>query len=177
MKGAMGMYYGRRQLILTAGAAILAGGLLHFLFAWFPNGATALLSPVNESLWEHSKLLFWPYLASALWLNRGRPGGIRPWLLTLLVMIPAMLALGYVYHILLDGDLLAVDLALYAGLMALGFVLPARSNGPFRSRGWLMVMALTWVLAGLLFWFTLHPPQGALFTDLSAPPAQELQGE
>ena len=177
MKGAMGMYYGRRQLILTSGAAILAGGLLHFLFAWFPNGATALLSPVNESLWEHGKLLFWPYLASALWLNRGRPGGIRPWLLTLLVMIPAMLALGYVYHILLDGDLLAVDLALYAGLMALGFVLPARSSGPFRGRGWLMVIALTWVLAGLLFWFTLHPPQGALFTDLSAPPAQELQGE
>ena len=171
------MYYGRRQLILTAGAAILAGGLLHFLYAWLPNGATALLSPVNESLWEHGKLLFWPYLAAALWLNRGRPGGIRPWLLTLLGMVGAMLALGYVYHVLLRGDSLWLDLALYAGLMALGFVLPARSSGPFRGRGWLMVIALTWVLAGLLFWFTLHPPQGALFTDLSAPPAQELQGE
>lgn len=46
----------------------------------------SLVLPINESIWEHGKLLFWPFLLSALWLNRGCPGGIRPWLMVLLGM-------------------------------------------------------------------------------------------
>ena len=44
----------------------LAGTLLHFLYDWVPNPLTALVSGVNESVWEHMKLLFVPvflYLA------------------------------------------------------------------------------------------------------------------
>ena len=72
------MFYSKRQLILTWIAALLAGCVLHFLYDWFPGAATALVSPVNESLWEHVKLVFWPYLGAALVLNRDRPGGTRP---------------------------------------------------------------------------------------------------
>lgn len=32
--------------------------LFHFLYDWFPNSFFALLFPVNESIWEHMKLLF-----------------------------------------------------------------------------------------------------------------------
>ena len=73
------MIYPKRQLILTFAAVVLAGCALHFLYGWQPNAATALFSPVNESLWEHVKLVFWPYLGAAFLLNRGRPGGIRRW--------------------------------------------------------------------------------------------------
>lgn len=66
------MFYGKRALILTCLLAMLAGTGLHFLYEWLPNPVTALLSPINESLWEHIKLIYWPYLAAALWLNRGR---------------------------------------------------------------------------------------------------------
>ena len=49
-------------------AAATAGGtLLHFLYDW--TGKNPLLSPfsgVNESTWEHMKLLFWPMLIFAL---------------------------------------------------------------------------------------------------------------
>ena len=95
------MFYGKRALILTCLLAMLAGTGLHFLYEWLPNPVTALLSPINESLWEHIKLIYWPYLAAALWLNRGRPGGIRPWLLALPIMSGLMLLLGYLYHIVL----------------------------------------------------------------------------
>ena len=45
----------------------VAGTLLHFLFDWTDrNVATALFSPVNESIWEHLKLLFYPMVAVAL---------------------------------------------------------------------------------------------------------------
>ena len=45
----------------------VAGTLLHFLFEWTGgNVVTALFSAVNESIWEHLKLLFYPMLAVAV---------------------------------------------------------------------------------------------------------------
>ena len=45
----------------------VAGTLLHFLFEWTgENGVAALFSAVNESIWEHLKLLFYPMLIFAL---------------------------------------------------------------------------------------------------------------
>ena len=45
----------------------LGGTLLHFLYDW--TGGNILISPfsgVNESTWEHMKLLFWPLFLFAL---------------------------------------------------------------------------------------------------------------
>ena len=45
----------------------LSGTLLHFLYDWL--GKTTWIAPfsgVNESTWEHMKLLFWPMLLFAL---------------------------------------------------------------------------------------------------------------
>ena len=48
-------------------ATSLGGTLLHFLYDWL--GGAVWLAPfsgVNESTWEHMKLLFWPLLLFAL---------------------------------------------------------------------------------------------------------------
>ena len=161
------MIYPKRQLILTFAAVVLAGCALHFLYGWQPNAATALFSPVNESLWEHVKLVFWPYLGAAFLLNRGRPGGIRPWLLVLPLPCLLTLALGWVYHITLGGEAMWVDIAIYILVMALGFWLPTRFSGPFKGIKWLLLAAAV-LLALLIGWFTLYPPEGLLFRDLAA---------
>ena len=59
----------RSLLWQTAGfAAVTFGGtILHFLYDW--TGGSILVSPfsgVNESTWEHMKLLFWPLFLFAL---------------------------------------------------------------------------------------------------------------
>ena len=47
----------------------ILGTLLHFLFDWTGgNTAAALISAVNESIWEHCKLLFYPMFAFA-WIE------------------------------------------------------------------------------------------------------------
>lgn len=162
------MFYPKRQLILTWLAAVLAGCILHFLYQWLPNVLTSVFSPVNESLWEHVKLIFWPYLCAALILNRGRPGGVRPWLLTLPLLCLLMLVLGWIYHITLGGEAMWVDIVLYAAVMLLGFWLPTRFSGPFEGVKWVLPILAAAVLAILIGWFTLYPPEGLLFRDLAA---------
>lgn len=56
-------YWQMGGVIFTAAA----GTLLHFLFDWTGgNVAAALFSAVNESIWEHMKLLFYPLVLFAL---------------------------------------------------------------------------------------------------------------
>lgn len=56
-------YWQMGGFIFTA----VAGTLLHFLFDWTGgNVLAALFSAVNESIWEHLKLLFYPMVAVAV---------------------------------------------------------------------------------------------------------------
>ena len=53
----------------AAGFAVstLIGTLLHFLYDWTKESAVAaLFSGVNESTWEHMKLLYWPLIGFAV---------------------------------------------------------------------------------------------------------------
>ena len=69
----------KRHWLLTALGAILAGAGLHFLWQALPNPLFALISPVNESVWEHLKLLYWPFLAAAFVLARGADDARGRW--------------------------------------------------------------------------------------------------
>lgn len=160
------MVYGKKRLIFAWIVTTLLGGALHFLYSWCPNPVTALFSPVNESIWEHVKVILWPYLTAALLLNRGRPGGIKPWLLTLQLMVALMLGLGYIYFVVLEQSNMWFGLLLYAALMALGFYLPTRSSGPFQGFKWQIPLVLTIILIVMVVLFTFYPPEGALFSDL-----------
>lgn len=160
------MFYKKSTLILTALGTILLGTGLHFLFTLLPNPLTALLAPVSESLWEHVKLVFWPYLLAAWWLNRDRPGGVRPWLTTLPLLCVVLLAGGYGYRVLLGGTALWVNILLYGLVMALGFYLPTRFSRPVSGAVWWVTTAVVILLGLLIAYFTLCPPDGILFQDL-----------
>ena len=157
-----------KKTLAAFAAATLAGACLHFVYALFPNVVTALFSPVNESLWEHLKIMFWPYLIAALLLTRrGERGSRGPWLLTLLLICAAMLAVGYAYHVAAMGDSLAFDIALYVVLMGAGFVLPALLDRPaVRGRTDLLTL-LALALGVAMVIFTFLPPDNVLFADLS----------
>ena len=49
------------------GVTAFGGTVLHFLYEWLGEAAwIAPFSGVNESTWEHMKLLFWPMLLYAV---------------------------------------------------------------------------------------------------------------
>lgn len=155
-----------KRLLVAFVVTTLAGACLHFLYDLLPNPVTALFSPVNESIWEHIKLIYWPYLAAMLIVTGKAGRGSRGrWLFTLLLISVAMLAAGYVYHISLGGDSMAFDIGLYVVLMALGFWLPGRlklTDGRSSPMFFLSVL-----LGVVIVLFTFLPPDHILFADLS----------
>lgn len=159
-----------RRILLVFILSVLGGVLLHFVYDLIPNPVTALFSPVVESLWEHLKIIFWPFLAATFFLTRGGEPGCRTvWLLSLTVICAAMLAIAYWYHIIFGGDSVVFDIGLYIVLMGVGFLLPRLfwRLGDFRLVR-VVAVILTVLLGGAIILFTFRPPAGALFADLSA---------
>ncbi len=156
--------------VLVFVLAAAAGTGLHFLYDAFPNLLTMFLAPVNERIWEHVKLLFWPYLAGMVWLCWGGRRSRAPYLASLVVISVAMLAVGYVYHVLLRGEALVFDLVLYAALMALGFLVLPKVLAPLTAapHGKEITALLALVLLVCILVFTVAPPSGALFQDPAA---------
>ena len=57
----------KRWQIIGFFTTALMGTLLHFLFEWFGDAVwIAPFSGVNESTWEHMKILFWPMFIFAI---------------------------------------------------------------------------------------------------------------
>lgn len=157
----------KKELIVFI-VATVAGALLHFVYQLLPNPVTALFSPVNESLWEHLKILFWPLLVSALYLTRGGEKGRRaPRFLSLLLAGAGMLAVGYLYHVSMAGDSLTFDICLYVLMMGLGFLLPNfLDRDAIRGKSEAITFLIL-VLGCIIVLFTFLPPDNILFADLS----------
>ena len=92
-----------RSVLLAFAAAVVAGTCLHFVYDLLPCPVTALFAPVSESIWEHSKLIYWPALLAGLLLERREPGLLGQRAASLLLAVSVMLALGWLYHIPLGG--------------------------------------------------------------------------
>lgn len=151
-----------RALVMYVISLALGVGL-HALFERWPSIVTEFFSPVNESIWEHVKIVFWPLLLLlSLLYGRERRGETFAAALAASVL---MLLLGWVYYFCLGGTMLAVDLVIYAFVMALGFLLPALVTFP---EGWdTVAAALVILFITLIFAFTIMPPKGLLFRDTS----------
>ena len=157
----------------VAGAlsTLCLGTLLHFAFQW--SGESPLIgavAPVNESTWEHLKLLFTPLLLSSLagyflW-GRRTPGFAMARFLSVLAGMGLITAGFYTYSGIVGRNFLVADIALFFAGTALAYFLSARftsgrrfcSAGPW---GWVGLLALLAVFCA----FTFFPPQIGLFFD------------
>ena len=60
-------YLLKRFHIISAVLVSIVGTILHFTYGWSDNNpVVALFSAINESTWEHLKLLFFPMLLTSI---------------------------------------------------------------------------------------------------------------
>ena len=153
----------KKRYLIAFIVASAAGSALHFFYEMLPNPLTALISPVNESVWEHLKLLFWPTLCAAWVLSMATAEKIRLWsgfLLAQLVMPAFLLCAYYLLKCAFHLEGLPIDLALYFITMAGGFLLAylaARSRKLERAAPWLLLPVMLYGASLILFTFAAPP--------------------
>ena len=157
----------KKRYILAFFLAAAAGTLLHFLYDWLPVPLVGLFAPVNESVWEHLKLLFWNVLAAGFVLCRKKPDAQRAWSGFLAALLLMPLGLTGLYYLLAAGfgvTALWIDLTLYYLTLAGGFALAYSME---KSGKWSFLSGVMVLLVGLygaaLILFTLAPPELPIF--------------
>lgn len=147
----------------------ILGTLSHFFYQWSgENPLVALFSPVNESTWEHMKLIFFPMLLFSLFTSArmkeaapSLPGALILGNLAGTLSIPVLF---YTYTGIIGENFLIADLAVFfaAVLIAWGTVWELRdSEKIFRCR--FILYGLAVIVCLLFFLFTFRVPGLPLF--------------
>lgn len=167
----------RRRLFLWELAGFLftalAGVLLHFTYEWSGESPlTAAFSAVNESTWEHMKLLFAPLflfsVAQVCFLGRDYPNFLWVRAVSALAGLLLIPVLFYTYTGILGRHFTWVDIAIFFLADAAVFLLDSRllRRGRYGAL-WRQVfgLAVLWGLAFCFVWCTFRPPRIPLWQD------------
>ena len=151
------------------GFTTLAGTLLHFLYDWTKQSIWAApFSGINESTWEHMKLLFWPMFAFSIFQHFFFKKETNYWQIKLagtlvgLVLIPVLF---YTYNGALGKSPDWINIAIFYISAAAAYFLEYRLlNNPCKTTipQWLFFIGIC--LPGVLFIvFTFQPPSLPIF--------------
>jgi len=156
------------------GIAVIAGvgAVMHFAFEWSGElRAVAVFAAVNESVWEHLKLTYWPALLYAA-LEYRKIRGLSDNFITakaaaIYVMPAAIISLFYAYTAITGSDNLIADITIFVVAIALGQLTSYKilTLSPLSRR--LYILAIIGLVAlGVLFTlFTFYPPRVPIFRD------------
>lgn len=152
---------------------VLAGTLLHFIYQWFGGNIAAIFGAVNESTWEHLKLLFWPMTAFAVleYFLYGREidGFVPIKVASVLLGMLAIVALFYTYTGILGFHVGVIDIAIFVIAVYLSYCFSFKqiqepkkfwTRPLVRAASFILLLAL--VICFVLF--TFRPPHIGLFT-------------
>lgn len=138
---------------------LVLGTLSHFFYQWsHENMLVGLFSPVNESVWEHLKLLFFPALTYMFIeqkvMGKAMPGLLGKNLLGLFAGLLVMPLLFYGYTAFSGKSILLVDIGIFCVCVLLTFLLPYKlrnrqiskeAEGAVRKILWILLAAFLFV--------------------------------
>ncbi len=166
----------RSELILFFVASVLAV-LFHFLYdASGKNGLVALISPINESVWEHTKIIFYPYLFLSViqyfFLVSGSDRVIDPAsfivskIIGAISLIPMLIIFYYTYTGIFGRGYLLVDILSTFLFLGLAYLISYRLiQSGFTVTKPILILAVTALVITILFivYATINPPDIPLF--------------
>lgn len=151
----------------------IVGSLNHFVYDWSGgNAAAAMITPVNESVWEHLKLLYFPFLffTAAEYIVYGRH--IKGFLFSKfigvlcgMIFIPVVF---YAYSIPLGTSNVLMDILIFTEAVYLSFWTAKRriENHTDSHRFTDVSAVILFIGTALLFaGFTFYPPDTFLFHE------------
>lgn len=132
-----------------------------------------LITPVNESIWEHMKLLFFPMLIYSMVMilvcRRKYPGIVSSLCLGIFAGTFFIPIFYYTYTAILGKDVFVLDIAAFLMSIVISFLLSYRFtlSGGLKSYT-LFLLGLVCILLTCFIVFTYRPPAAGIFADPAA---------
>lgn len=160
----------RNYQIVSAIFVCILGTLLHFTYKFFgENNFVASFSAVNESVWEHLKLLFFPMLLTTIigysYIEKNAPNFLCSKALGIITSILFIIIFFYTYTVIIGKSILLIDIASFFVAVILGEYLAYKlmiSN--LNCNNIIAIIILTIILICFVV-FTYFPPKIEIFRD------------
>ena len=161
----------KRYTIIGFFFVTVLGTLSHFFYDRSnQNVIVGFFSPINESTWEHMKLVFFPMLLFSLFaipkLKRSYPCITSSLLSGILIGTFLIPILFYTYTGILGYDVFIFDLLTFLLSVISAFLAAYKLTLSCRMQEY---TTLLWIIVGIVFLcfilFTIFPPNIALFAD------------
>ncbi len=169
----MKRYIGIWQLFGFAVTSLL-GTVLHFLYDWLGRPIwIAPFSGVNESTWEHMKLLFWPMVLFAVIQRFFLDGQENFWCIKLrgillgLMLIPIIF---YTYNGVIgpSPDWINISIFFFAAAIAYAYEYRLFRHGAVACKSPASAIIVLVAIALMFVLFTFNPPKLSIFIDPTA---------
>ncbi len=161
----------KKWKIISVFLIFALSSLFHFIYEWCPNILTSLIFPVNESIWEHNKIIFLSFLVITLlekYYYKDTKNVLYAGVLsTLLCSILVMVIFTPIYlYILKTNDNIIITLIIFFISICIStyfnYKLLNQQYNPQKEKIAIMLWLVIFILNVIL---TFYPPHNSLFYD------------
>ncbi len=148
----------------------IIGTLLHFTYEWSDSHPfIGLFSAINESIWEHLKLLFFPAAMFALAIfplfRKKYPAFLTCCAVGSIIAMLVQTSVYYTYSGIIGKDIPAINIILFYVCSAINSILSCYLVKKNPKTGSLWGLAILCGISICFFYFTQNPPELGIFTD------------
>ena len=165
---------GKKDKIFGIVLMIVLGACMHFVLEALPSGGIKVflgnIFPVNETSWEHMKMMWYPFLAVGIifCLKTGNRGYFASFVVCAVMAMLMNLGAFSVYQSFLGKTILIVDIMIYISSMLCGALLACELS----QKKWAQKLLPLWVALAVMItagiiWLTYYPGKGYVFLDNS----------
>lgn len=163
-----------KRIILGIPLLFILGSLLHFMFQLFQkNPVIGIFAPVNESIWEHSKMMTWPitlwWVLNYFLLKKRATVDLNKWftgalsaLVSSLVVMPMIY---YFYTSAFGVELLWVDILILLFSVSVGQLFGMHIYRHSQGINAMLSLLIIFLVLLIFALFTFFPPTLPLFQD------------
>lgn len=164
----MVIFLNKKFVIINAIVTFLLGFLVHGIYSWFPCFLTSIF-PVNESLYEHVKLIYLSPIISTMIVGAFYKYKINNIFYGMIVSTTFNIFLFYIIYLpiyyLLGNSLIVTLIIYFITIIAsayLNYLIIEKENNEK-----LNVLGIILSIVGIIFltYFTYHPPKYDFFRD------------
>lgn len=162
----------KKLKIIGVVSAFLLAFPIHFLYKWLPNPIFAIFFPVNESIWEHMKMLTTTFILTGLlehiivkWKNINVKNFWIGTFIESIISIPIYLIIFLPFYFNMPTNMfITIGTMLITIIITklIGYYIISTKKNIIPEYITIILIIITYIIFGIL---TYHPPKNFLFFD------------